>query len=141
LTGNKPAERADHIDSHEIATVDVDVAVPDSDGYLDDQDFEVGDGDIEITYEVDDPSRPSAARDIYVSELATAAKHEEARRQSDVQLDPERMKAAINEALGRISRMPKMLYAAKQIQEAVERLADERLASSGSKHAESDYDG
>lgn len=140
MTGNKPAERADHIDSHEIATVDVDVAVPDSDGYLDDQDFEVGDGDIEITYEVDDPSRPSAARDIYVSELATAAKHEEARRQSDVQLDPERMKAAINEALGRISRM-QMLYAAKQIQEAVERLADERLASSGSKHAESDYDG
>ncbi|MCB8828325.1 hypothetical protein LJD47_25275, partial [Escherichia coli] len=95
----------------------------------------------EITYEVDDPSRPSAARDIYVSELATAAKHEEARRKSDVQLNPDRMKAAINEALGRISRMPKMLYAAKQIQEAVERLADERLASSGSKHAESDYDG
>ena len=75
MTGNKPAERADQIDSHEIATVDVDVAVPDSDGYLDDQDFEVGDGDIEITYEVDDPSRPSAARDIYVSELATAAKN------------------------------------------------------------------
>lgn len=94
MTGNKPAERADHNDSHEIATVDVDVAVPDSDGYFDDQDFEVGDGDIEITYEVDDPSRPSAARDIYVSELATAAKHEEARRKSDVQLNPDRMKAA-----------------------------------------------
>lgn len=141
MTGSKPVQSADHIDRHEIATVDVDVAVPDSDGYLDDHDFEVDDGDIEITYEADDPSRPSAARDIYVSELATAAKHEEALRQSDVQLDATRMQAAINEALGRISRMPTMLYAAKQIQEAVDRLADERLASSGSKRAESDYDG
>ena len=140
MTGNKPAERTGDVESHEIATVDVDVAVPDSDGYFD-EDFEVGEGDIEITYEVDDPSRPSAARDIYVTELATAAKHEEASRKSDVTLDPDRMQAAINEALGRISRMPKMLYAAKQIQEAVERQADERLSSGEAKRAESDYDG
>lgn len=141
MNGKNPADQADHIETHEVATVDVDVAVPESDGYFDDQDFEVGDGDIELTYEVDDPSRPSAARDIYVTELASAAKHEEARRRSDVRLDLDRMRAAIEEAQGRIGRMPKMLIAAKNIQEAVERQADERLSTGGTKRAESDYDG
>lgn len=129
------------MEGHEVTTVDVDVAVPDTDGYFEDQDFEVGDGDIEVAYEVDDPSRPSAARDIYVTELASAAKHEEARRASDVKLDLDRMRAAIEETNGRISRLPKMLNAAKQIQEAVERQADERLSSGEAQRAESDYDG
>jgi hypothetical protein len=127
---------------HEVTTVDVDVTVPDTDGYFDDdQDFEVGDGDIEITYEVDDPSRPSAARDIYVTEMASAAKHEEALRPSDVKLDFDRMRAAIDESQGRIGKLPKMLNAAKQIQEAVERQADERLSTGETQRAESDYDG
>ena len=67
MNGKKPADQADHLETHDVATVDVDVAVPESDGYFDGEDFEVGEGDIEITYEVDDPSRPSAARDIYVT--------------------------------------------------------------------------
>jgi hypothetical protein len=37
--------------------------------------------------------------------------------------------------------MPKMLIAAKKIQEAVERQADERLSTGGPNRAESDYDG
>ena len=141
MNGKKPADKADHLETHDVATVDVDVAVPESDGYFDGEDFEVGEGDIEITYEVDDPSRPSAARDIYVTELASAAKQEEARRHSDVRLDLDRMRTAIEDAQGRIGRMPKMLIAAKKIQEAVERQADERLSTGGSNRAESDYDG
>lgn len=121
-------------------TVDVDVTVPDTDGYFDDQDFEVGDGEVEFTYEVDDPSRPSAARDIYVTELASAAKHEEALRPSDVKLNFDRMRAAIEASQSRIAELPKMLIAAKQIQDAVERQADERLSTGEKKRAESDYD-
>lgn len=131
MSGNKPINAPEQLDAHDSSTVDIDVEVPDYEFDGDDGSMEIGDGDIELVVDGDDPSRPSTARDIRVGEMATAVKHEEASRKSDVKLDIERMRSAIVEAQGRVQEMPKMLYAAKEIQKTVDALVDEHLYGKG----------
>ncbi len=119
MSGSKPVNEPEQLDAHVSATVDVEVRVPDYEFDGDDGSLEVGDGDFELVVEGDDPSRPSTARDIRVGEMATAVKHEEASRKSDVKLDIQRMRSAILEAQGRIQEMPKMVYAANDIVETI----------------------
>lgn len=131
MNGNKPINESEQLDAHASSTVDIDVQVPDYEMDGDDGSMEVGDGEIELLVDGDDPTRPSTARDIRVGEMATAVKHEEASRKSDVEFDLERMRSAILEAQGRIREMPKMLYAANEIQKSVDALVDEHLYGKG----------
>ncbi|MUO72908.1 hypothetical protein [Agrobacterium vitis] len=118
MSVNKPINEPEQPDAHDSATVDVDVPLPDYQMDGDDESMEIGDGEIDLVVEGDDPSRPSTARDIRVGEMATAVKHQEASRKSDVKFDIERMRSAILDAQGRIQEMPRMLYAAKEIEVA-----------------------
>ena len=115
MNGNKPVNEPGQLDAYSSATIDIDVSVPD---YDDDGSMEVGDGEVELSLDGDDPSRPLTERDIRVGELASAVKHEEASRKSDVKLDIDRMLSVIQKAQDSVLEMPKMLYAAKEIEEA-----------------------